>query len=234
MKVYIGPYRNWIGPYQIADALCFWVKEVEDEYGMKSKPDWVHNFGTWLSGGEDGESWLLKACQWIERKCKRTVKVRIDRYDTWNMDGTLAYIILPMLKQLQATKHGSPLVDDEDVPEGLDLRSTEAPPKENEWDTDDNMHKRWEWVLSELIWTFEQMHNDNDWEAQYHTGVHDLVWKPVDKEGNEVPKEDAKLYQMEKGPKDTHVFDKDGYMTHSKRIDNGLKLFGKYYRGLWD
>ena len=234
MKVYIGPYRNWIGPYQIANALCFWVKDVEDEYGMKSKPDWVHNFGTWLSGGEDGESWLLKICQWIERKRKRTVIVRIDRYDTWNMDGTLAYIILPMLKQLKATTHGSQLVDDEDVPEGLGLRSTEAPPKENEWDTDDNMHKRWEWVLSELIWTFEQMHNDNDWEAQYHTGVHDLVWKPIDKEGNEVPKEDAKLYRMETGPNDTHVFDKDGYMAHSKRIDNGLRLFGKYYRGLWD
>ena len=32
MKVHIGPYKNWIGPYQLADALCFWVKEVEDEY----------------------------------------------------------------------------------------------------------------------------------------------------------------------------------------------------------
>jgi hypothetical protein len=234
MKVYIGPFKNWIGPYQIADALCFWVKEVEDEYGMKHKPEWVHDFGKWLSGGEDGESWLLKVCQWVESKRKRKVKIRIDRYDTWNMDVTLSYIILPMLKQLQATKHGSPLVDDEDVPEGLGLRSTEAPPKENEWDTDDNLHKRWDWVMSELIWTFTQLHPDTDWEDQYHTGVHDLIWKPVDKEGNEVPKEEAKLYQMEKGPKDTHEFDKDGYMAHSKRIDNGLRLFGKYYRGLWD
>ena len=35
------------------------------------------------------------------------------------MDHTLANIILPMLKQLQATKHGSPMVDIEDVPEEL-------------------------------------------------------------------------------------------------------------------
>jgi hypothetical protein len=234
MKIYIGPFKNWVGPYQIAEALCFWVKDVKDEHGFKSKPDWVHDFGTWLAGGEKKESWLMKLCSWIESKRKRTVKVRIDAYDTWNMDGTLAYIILPMLKQLQATKHGSPLVDDEDVPEGLNLRSTEAPPKENEWDTDDNVHNRWQWVLAELIWTFEQLHNDYDWEAQYHTGEHDLVWKPVDKEGNEVPKEEAKLYQMEKGPNDTHEWDKDGYMTHNKRIDNGLRLFGRYYRGLWD
>ena len=234
MKVYIGPFKNWIGPYQIAESLCFWVKEVEDEYGIKRKPDWVHDFGTWLSGGENGQSWLLKVCQWIESKRKRNVKVKIDRYDTWNMDGTLAYIILPMLKQLKATTHGSQSVDDEDVPEGLGLRSTEASPKENEWDTDDNIHKRWEWILSELIWTFEQLHNDTDWEAQYHTGVTDLVWKPVDKSGNEVPEEGAKLYLMQKGPNDTSVFDNDGYTAHSKRIDNGLRLFGKYYRGLWD
>ena len=234
MKVYIGPFKSWVGPYQIAEALCFWAKPVKDEHGFESKPDWVHDFGTWLSGGEKKESWLMKLCSWIESKRKRTVKVRIDDYDTWNMDGTLAYIILPMLKQLQATKHGSPLVDDADVPQGLNLRSTEAPPKENEWDTDNNVHKRWQWVLAELIWTFEQLHNDHDWEAQYHTGVHDTFWKPVDKEGNEVPKEGAKLYQMEKGPNDTHEWDKDGYMAHSKRIDNGLRLFGTYYRGLWD
>jgi len=45
MKVYIGPYKNWFGPYQLAEKLCFWVKPVTDKYGIKSKPDWVHNFG---------------------------------------------------------------------------------------------------------------------------------------------------------------------------------------------
>jgi hypothetical protein len=234
MKVYIGPYRDWIGPYQIAEALCFWVKDIEDEHGYKSKPDWVHNFGSWLAGSEKKDSWLMKLCNWIHSKKHRKVKVHIDKWDTWNMDGTLAYIILPMLKQLQAKQHGSQLVDDEDVPEGLNLRSTEAPPKQNEWDTDDNVHNRWQWVLSELIWTFEQLHPDCDWEAQYHTGEHDLIWKPVDKDGNEVPKEEAKLYQMEKGPNDTHEWDMEGHNKHSKRIDNGLRLFGKYYRGLWD
>jgi hypothetical protein len=78
------------------------------------------------------------------------------------------------------------------------------------------------------------LHPDTDWEDQYLTGVIDLVWKPVDKDGNEVLKEEAKLYQMENGPNDTHHWDKDGFMAHSARIDNGLRLFGKYYRGLWD
>jgi hypothetical protein len=83
----------------------------------------------------------------------RKINIRIDKYDTWSMDSTLALIIHPMLVQLKQTKHGSPWIDDEDVPE--ELRSTSAPPKENEWDTDDNHHARWDWVLDEMIWAFE-------------------------------------------------------------------------------
>ena len=64
---------------------------------------------------------------------ERKIVIHIDDYDTWSMDHTLAPIIAPMLKQLKATKHGAPFVDDEDVPEHL--RSTNAKPKENKWDT---------------------------------------------------------------------------------------------------
>ena len=49
----------------------------------------------------------------------RKIQVRIDPWDTWNMDQTLSYIILPMLKQLRATKHGAPNVDIEDCPDHL-------------------------------------------------------------------------------------------------------------------
>ena len=52
----------------------------------------------------------------------QVVEVHIDRWDTWSMDYTLAHIVLPMLRQLKETKHGSPEVDDADVPE--ELRST--------------------------------------------------------------------------------------------------------------
>ena len=53
---------------------------------------------------------------------ERKIDVQLDKFDTWNMDDTLAHIILPMLKQLKETKHGSHIVDDEDVPE--ELRTT--------------------------------------------------------------------------------------------------------------
>ena len=30
MKVYIGPYTNWVGPYQIAEKILFWMDRYED------------------------------------------------------------------------------------------------------------------------------------------------------------------------------------------------------------
>jgi hypothetical protein len=78
------------------------------------------------------------------------------------MDHTLALVILPMLKQLHADKHGAPNVDDEDVPEKL--KSTSAPPKESVWETDANHFKRWDYILDEMIWSFEHKLKDTDWE----------------------------------------------------------------------
>lgn len=230
MKVYIGPYRKWWGPYQIAELLCFWAKDVEDEYGIKSKPDWVHDFGSWLA-----DTWLMDACQWIEDRKKRKVKIRIDRYDTWSMDHTLSLIILPMLKQLKATKHGSPFVADEDVPEHL--RSTSAKPLTEEelncGGTDEFWHDRWDYVMDEMIWAFETSLDDS-WEDQFYSGEHDIIDVPVDENGNEVPADEAKFFEMKKGPNDTFKIDMEARQVFSDRIANGHRLMGKYWQGLWD
>lgn len=219
MRVKIGPYKNWVGPYQIAEKLLFWMD--------KDKDDRVHKFGEWLAENSKGEqTWLSKLCHWIDSKRKRNVKVHIDHWDTWNMDGTLSLIVLPMLKQLNEKKHGAPYVDDEDVPEGMNLRSTEASAKTNEYETDDNHFKRWDWVMNELIWTFEQLHPDSDWEAQYHSGQSDIQFIPC--------KDNPEFSEMVRGPNDTHKFDIEGHTKHNARIDNGLRLFGKYFRAMWD
>lgn len=102
----------------------------------------------------------------------RKVEVVVEDYDVWSMDHTLAQVIAPMLRKMKESKHGAPYVDDEDVPE--ELRSTSAPPKENKWDTDDLFFKRWDWVLDELIWTFESIIEDdylNDVEARQTNGL---------------------------------------------------------------
>jgi len=226
MKVKIGPYKAWIGPYQIAEALCFWAKPVVDKYGSKSKPDWVHDFGTWLSGGEK-DSWLLKVCQWIESKRTRQIYVRIDKCDTWSMDNTLAHIVLPMLRQLDANKHGAPCVDDEDVPE--ELRSTSATAKESDFDTDANHFARWDYVLKQMIFAFE-CKVDGSWQDKYSSGIHDISFEPSawDEAGKPT------MHEMKRGPNDTYECDYEGMDVQQKQISNGFRLFGKYYENLWD
>lgn len=214
MFVKIGPYKNFIGPYQIAEALCFWAKKEKDVCGIDRHPEWVDNFGTWLAETKDGDDTLLtKVCHWFDSKRKRKVKVKIDKYDTWSMDHTLALIIAPMLKQLHATKHGAPLVDDEDVP--VELRSTSAPPKENDWDTDENHFKRWDWVMEEMIWAFET-HNDDNAEDKFF-------------DHSEVDRKEKFNEQITK-----IKIDREGLDEFQKRKQNAFRLFGKYFMNLWD
>ena len=233
MKVKIGPYTNWVGPYQIADALCFWAKPIKDETDIvPRKPDWVHNFGTWLAERKDGnDTWLTKLCEWIHSHQKRQEYVRIDKYDTWGMDHTLALITLPMLKQLKATKHGAPNTDDEDVPDNL--KSTSADPKENEWDTDSNHFLRWDYILDEMIFAFECKLNDK-WDEQFWTGEYgDFIKKPTGEQFlNPVTNKLEDTYRMElTGDREC---DWKGREVMQTRITNGFKLFGKYYEALWD
>jgi hypothetical protein len=201
------------------------IDEAEGKYKYIEPPDWVERWADRLSP-------ISQALQWfLDKIHPRIDYVKIDPWDTWSMDHTLADIILPMLKQLQKTKHGSPNTDDEDVPEYL--RSHMAQPKENEWDTDSLHHMRWDWILAEMIFAFE-MKCKEDWASEFHSGEHDIQWVPVDKDGNEVPKGEHRFYEMRKGPNDTHTVDMEGMQKVQERITNGFRLFGKYYENLWD
>mgnify|MGYP003342698556 CR=1 FL=1 len=204
MKVYIGPYKNWIGPYQLSDMIPF-ISE-----------DTSHKIGTWLA-----KTWINDVCEWVYKvRGERDIKVRIDKYDTWNMDNTLAHIILPMLKQLKASKHGSQIVEDEDLP--VHMRYGDPDECDN-W-----VHYRWEWVLNEMIWAFEQ-ELDDSWEDQFIHGKSEIDWKLVS--GSE--DDDSGMYEMiQKNPE--YWVDREGIRLYNDRINNGMRLFGKYYRGLWD
>jgi len=152
--------------------------------------------------------------------------VKIDRYDTWSMDHTLADIILPMLKQLNAEKHGAPHVDDEDVP--MELQSWVSPSKD-EYDTDGHHFARWDYVLNEMIFAFE-CKVDDTWQEKFSSGEHDMKSVPCKWDENGKPT----LYNFEKGPNDTYKCDYEGMREVQKRITNGFRLFGRYYENLWD
>ena len=212
MKINIGPYRNtWT-------TLRFERWYIRIKYGNKQVPYWNGVDLVGIEGVGDLESgdWLDRSVQKISDIWQdllnltvnkiidvtdRKVKVRIDPYDTWSMDHTLGLIIVPMLKQLKATKHGSPSVSDADVPE--ELRSTSVPAVKD-YDIDDNYHKRWDWVMDEMIWAFEQTIDETSDDHFFDRSV------------------------------EPYVYDKDGHRAHMQRIENGIQLFGKYYQGLWD
>ena len=61
------------------------------------------------------------------------------------------------------------------------------------------LHKKWDWVLDEMIFAFEHIcGEDEDWDIG--------LWKA----------------------------DVVEWTAVGNRVQNGLRLFGKYYRGLWD
>ena len=152
----------------------------------------------------------------------------IDDFDVWNLDHTLALIIVPALKVLKKKKQGSPFVKNEDVPEHL--RATEEELKHNDTggDTDKHYFERWDWVLDEMIWAFQQ--KLEDWEEAYYSGETDTSFVKI-KEKDEKGEE---LYEMVNGPNHTFEVDTEGMKKHEARIDNGIMLFAKYYGGLWD
>lgn len=209
MKVYINKYRNhWLSPYVILGKVFFW-REIEYDEPIIEK--WANRL----------EPFSVKLQDFLDFVHPRIEYVKIDHWDTWSMDSTLSSIIVPMLKQLKEVKHGAPHVDDEDVPE--ELKSTSAPPTED-YDVDDNHFKRWDYVMDEMIFA-HQSKLDDDWQEQFFTGVADYVHEKD---------ESGKLYQMKEGPNHTQKVDWDGMKAYEARIQNGFRLFGKYYQGLWD
>jgi hypothetical protein len=224
MKIYKSNYRNhWISPYTIIDRVFFWTDWskcsrsrgiVEDE-AFVDHPAWVETASKYLAP-------VSRIIQWILDLAHPPINyIKIDRYDTWSMDHTLADIILPMLRQLQASKHGAPFTDDSDVPEYL--RSHMAQPKEHEWDTDSLHFMRWDWILDEMIWAFEQKVAD-DAESQFfdHSAY----------EKDKVPVRDW-LADMENRMSKTR-YDKEGHEAWTARKANGFRLFGRYFENLWD
>jgi len=164
----------------------------------------------------------------------RKIDVQIDSYDTWSMDHTLALIILPMLLQLKATKHGVPANFADVGGAGHEHQDSFDFYKESHDEAFDKAIKRWDEVLDKMIWSFQQLALE-DYNKQYHHGEAKLDWVETDKmHHNPLNGKLEKTYQMVDLNPDEHWYDHVGHMMHEERIQEGLKLFGKYFRSLWD
>lgn len=207
MKVKIGPFPDRL-------RCGIYTRYLTNKYGYHNWPDKgdetrFERFLEWL---EDTIQTLYTPINYFLDKREQKIKIKIDPWDTWGMDHTLAYIVVPMLKQLKETKHGAPFVDYEDVPEELRPEPEWYDKYSKNGETDPQFFDRWDWVMDEMIFAFESKTQDNWEEAYYKYEVDETaafgvrcVWS-----------------------------DDEGRKKHQERITNGFRLFGKYYESLWD
>lgn len=225
MKAKIGPYRDWIGPYQIAEAIFFWVKKYDKDYNYTEAYNKVHEFGRWLSEDKNGnDSYLTTFCNWIHGKKKRVVDIKTDPWDHWNAGITMAMLCLPILKDLREHRTGTPWTEHADGPWYYRFLREED---EHAWDERGSYcDERWRWIMDEIIWSLEQIAGDRDWEEAYTHGFSDIVWEPCE--------DNPKLCKMGRGPNDTWWWDQSGHIKHQEKIRNGLRLLGRYWESMWD
>lgn len=227
MKVKIGPYASDLIP----------IKR------------WAKNYEIWSAGDkyfllEEDYQWYDKIIFGIFNKLddlvrpinrwansrKRKIKIQVDGYDVWGLDHTLGIIITPLLKKLKEVKHGVPHVDDEDVPEHLRFMDGD---KVLPYDVIDRRHQtRWEWILDEMIWTFEQYSMDDDTD-QFHHNLDQLemLFTPLE---DGTPASTLNFNYQKDPTKPKYWVDEEGKKKHHERKQNGLRLFAKYYECLWD
>lgn len=208
MKIYINrPKNNWLSPYAIMEKVIFW-REIDYDEPL------VQNI---LKSTKLG--WFCDKLYTIRSFFNRDIKyIHIDPWDAWSLEHTLSPIILPILQELKRVKNGAPFIADEDVPKNLRVgaKGTGNSDVHKLFDDGDNtFFERYDYILDEMIWTFTQLSMD-DHEAPFYDHT-----------------ESSKEPDLNKSVRKLKV-DRKGLAAHNARINNGLRLFGKYYRALWD
>lgn len=164
----------------------------------------------------------------------RKVRVHIDASDTWGMDHTLAYIILPMLIHLRDTKHGVPHefaeVGGEDFVQQLSFDFY----TETYTESFNAGVAQWNECMNKMIWSFEQILRDEYSDIYHHGSSGDVIWTPSGTSYNPLTQQQEEVSEMTFSDPQGRYWDRDGHEIHGARIQEGLDLFGKYFQNLWD
>jgi hypothetical protein len=217
----IIPVYRWQRSYEIMRSDGFYLE----------KEDYTWYDKIIIGFFEKLENLLLPLNSWANDR-KRKIEVRVDDYDVWGADHTLALIIHPVLVKLKEKKHGSPCVDDEDVPYALRFVAYDKDKTICDMSNDDKHQARWEWILDEMIWAFEQhTHDDcNINQFYHHQDQLEITFEDYGENGMK-----SIVMNHQKDPtKPAYWVDEEGRKKHYDRIAEGRRLFAKYYDALWD
>jgi hypothetical protein len=229
MRVYIGPYRNdWLNTQS---AWRWWI-------------EWNHPEKSYYEIGEaDFTKWDFRVEKFLDlwqdyvlhplnkvffSKLKRKIKVRIDDTDLWSMDHTLALIIVPMLKKLKEQKHGTPYTDREDAPDGPEFEDDSDPTR----DPSGYSEARWNYIMDRMIWSFEQILDEDEGHWNYYVPYEEN--EHVERLFISGKDGEKKYLDTEERARKRGRYDPELHRQYNDKIAVGLKLFGKYYRNLWD
>ena len=163
------------------------------------------------------------------------INVKIDKHDTWSLDHTLASIILPALIQLKHSKQGIPGEFTNRIGGDFDKNLVFDFIKEDDDKVFDQLCNQWDEILDKIIWSFLQLSIENDYDNQYHHGKMDVEWTKSEYTYTDpiTGKTESTYKMVDKNP-NSHWYDYVGQEVHDERIQEGLELFGKYFRSLWD
>ena len=160
---------------------------------------------------------------------ERKVSIKIENHDVWDFNSSVGLVLLEWLKAFRAyDKHGIPAdmpsfcqtAEDYDTQLCFDFYKESNPPFSQSED-------EWAAILDKIIWSFEEMINEPngdcywdvkpkiDFDATFagHSnpdGYHETIWKEPGK------------------------FNRRKHDEYQNKIQDGLDLFCKYLRNLWD
>lgn len=207
MKFVYGKFKDYFGPYQFADLL--------QKVGISE--DKCYAIGGKLPNAP---------FEFINKFRKQNIVVKIEPHDTWNMDTTLAYIIVPMLKQLKENKNGIPAEFihplDSTMHTDWGMQQLELLPVD---EYNGYSEKSWNDALDAMIWSFNEL-----LESASNPEHREYYWVPR----SEQSKKNKTDLEIALGV--TYEYDIDRVLMEEyyERMQKGFDLFGKHYCSLWD
>lgn len=163
---------------------------------------------------------------------KRNINVEIEDFDTFDCFYTLSYIILPMLLQFKNNMHGVPNSFTQETASGQLSLFEETKEESDQWF--EQNYLEWEKTVDKMIWSFQQILFDNYTDKYHHGKPNYNFLETKMKVTNPVTGKLEKTYELVDSNPNDHWYDYIGHELHDERIQEGLDLFAKYFRSLWN
>lgn len=170
--------------------------------------------------------WSWKNIKGSLRRIWQNINWGWNESDIWSLDCTIAEFVLPRLKFLKEHQQGYPILDGYDGKDGSKK-------------CDKKMRKEWKQILDKMILSFEYILIDNQDLYNKYLDIDKRFSLPF----KSVPLNDGSdCYKMElDGTKEdlkvhNHLwknFSRES-KNREKYIEEGLYLFARYFRALWD